>query len=103
LGTEEDGLKRTEELVRRLEEERTEFILTELQMATTFLDVAETTKSASTAVRNCQNAQKAVDTAKHFLSENRPLSESARINIAELLEDLEQRLALLRRHLLQGI
>lgn len=44
------------------------FLLTDIDVALTFMDVAETTDIEDTVTRNHQNARKAYDTVLDFLS-----------------------------------
>ena len=45
-----------------------EFLITDLDLALTFMDIADTSNSAETGTRNRQNARHAYDTVREFLS-----------------------------------
>lgn len=68
-----------------------EFLLTELDVARTFLDVAETTNDRETVRRNCQHARLAYDTVLKFLPRVL-LEEADRKTIETSLALLKQRL-----------
>lgn len=65
---------------------RFQFIMTELNMALTFLGIAETTADENRVTRNLQFARRAYDTANHFLA-----SAQLTVQMREVLNDkLEQ-------------
>ena len=68
-----------------------EFLLTDLDVAWTFMDVAETSGIEETVVRNHQNARKAYDTVLDFLSKL-TLTASDRNAVEEKLAVLKTRL-----------
>jgi GH35 family endo-1,4-beta-xylanase len=49
-----------------------EFVITELDMALTFLDIADTSKIDETVKRNQENARKAYETVQRLLKDLRP-------------------------------
>src|SRR5262245_47982361 len=88
-------LRRAEELRYQAQRLRLEFLLTELELAATFLEVANTTTSPETRERNVQNARKAHEEVTKLLTEKPFQSEEDRERIAE-------RLAALRKSLDRG-
>jgi len=70
-----------------------EFILVDLKLAFTFLDVASTSQVADTACRNQENARKAYDAIARFLPRSiTALSASERQHVNDKLADLKSRL-----------
>ena len=68
-----------------------EFLLSELDLAVTFMDFANTTTNEETAQRNYQHAIKAYKTAERFLPKVMP-DRMQRQTIAEKLANLRARL-----------
>lgn len=68
-----------------------ELLLTDLDAALTFLDVAEVTGIEETARRNHHNARRAYDTVLHLLQNLRPTAEQQQL--------IDQKLAVLRARL----
>jgi hypothetical protein len=61
-----DPFVRQQELREDLEESRIQFVLTELDMAATFCDVAKSSTDSEKTGRNIENARKGYDTALKF-------------------------------------
>ena len=85
-------IDKTQQLKEQLEANRLEFVQTEIDLAHTFVQTAEMTRSRETARRNLDNAQKAHDAALAFLEGNPPLTKPQR-------EALESTIARLKRQI----
>jgi hypothetical protein len=73
-----------------------EFILADLELAFTFLDVACSSLVADTACRNQENARQAYDSILRFLPRSiDALSAAERQHVQDKLEELKSRLELL--------
>jgi hypothetical protein len=70
---------------------RVEFLLTDLDTAFTFLDIAKTTSNADTRYRNFENARRACDTVIQLM-------QGIPLNI-EQSESIQEKLTLLRSRL----
>jgi hypothetical protein len=75
-------------------EQKKEFICTEIKMGFTFADVARQTNSTQTRTRNLENAQKAHNTALKFLddvpAENQADVRTMRGDLARLQETISE-------------
>ncbi len=80
-----------ENSLRRLNQNSVDFMLTDLDLAGTFLDIAETTHSDETMRRNHMNARKAYDTVLPLM-EKLVLTDSERQAIVTKLNMLKSRL-----------
>ncbi len=70
-----------------------EFIMADLDLAFTFLDIATTSQVADTACRNQENARAAYDVVMRFLPRSiAALSEAERQGVQDKLADLKGRL-----------
>ena len=70
-----------------------EFVLADLELAFTFLDIANTSQVADTACRNQENARAAYDTVLRFLPRSvAALSVAERQGVQDKLADLKSRL-----------
>jgi hypothetical protein len=58
--------ERFEMLAAALEDAKAEFVLREVELARTFLDVADTTRDQSNAERNIEHARKAYEVAMRY-------------------------------------
>lgn len=75
-------------------EERAKFILAELDIAMTFIDISKTTHNPETALRNRENAMKAIQAVEKMLLDTViEVSEKDRPYIEERLEALREALA----------
>jgi len=63
---------------------RVEFMLVDLDLAMTFMDVAEASRLEDTKHRNHKNARKAYDTALHLLEKLKPDAGQRRVIEAKL-------------------
>ena len=81
---------------KELAQERIGFILSELQLAVTFLDVADTTRAQQTRERNIRNAEKARDEVQHLLGQGVVCTEEERVSIEHHLAVLNARLSEVR-------
>ena len=77
---------------KELAQERVDFIQTELRLALTFLDVADTTRARQTRERNIENAQKARDEVQHLLHQGLVCTEEERARIEQGFAVLNARL-----------
>ena len=68
-----------------------EFLLTDIDTALTFMDVAESTDKADIRKRNYANARKAYDTVLRFM-QNQPIDDDQREKLASKLTLLKSRL-----------
>jgi predicted negative regulator of RcsB-dependent stress response len=78
---------------KELAQGRVGFIQTELRLALTFLDVADTTRARQTRERNIENAQKARDEVQHLLRQGLACTQEERAQIEHGLATLNARLA----------
>jgi hypothetical protein len=70
-----------------------EFILADLELAFTFLDIASTSGVADTVCRNQENARAAYDSVLRFLPRSiAALTAAERQNVQDKLEELKSRL-----------
>ena len=69
------------------------FVLTELDLALTFCQISLTSEDKDKSLRNKENAERAHDSALHFLNDDR-FSKVMKANVRKKLASLE---ALLRR------
>ena len=70
-----------------------EFIMADLELAFTFLDIANTSQVADTACRNQENARTAYDTVLRFLPRSlAALSVAERKSVRDKLAELKSRL-----------
>jgi len=77
----------------RLRRSGAEFIMTDLDLAFTFLDIATTSRVADTAFRNQINARAACDVVMRFLPRSiAALSVAERQTVRDKLTDLKSRL-----------
>ena len=65
------------------------FLLTDLDLAFTFLDVARTTKSSEIAARNQRNARAAYDAVLRFLPKSHDLTRAERRSVEDKLGRLK--------------
>jgi hypothetical protein len=77
---------------KELAQERIGFIQSELQLALTFLDVADTTRVRQSRERNIEHAQKARDEVQHLLRQGLVCTEEERAHIQHGLAVLNARL-----------
>jgi hypothetical protein len=83
-----DGLRRgNPDLAKR----GLEFVITELEMALTFLDIADTSSIEETIKRNHENARKAYETVQRLLKHLRPNADEKAL-IGAKISVLETRL-----------
>ena len=84
---------RARALKAQLDRQRAAFITLELESGLTFLDTARATQSTEVRQRNQDNAQKALDTARHFLGSKPELTSQHRERLGALERKLAERIA----------
>lgn len=87
-----DELERAQRLRAQANRNRIDFIHAELQIALTFLDLAETTREPETRERNRANAQKAREQVEHRLREVTDIDGDELRNLQAVLGELKRRL-----------
>ena len=83
------------ELRDTFDETRFQFVVSELDLAATFCQVALSTRESSRSQRNARNANKAYKAARHFLDE-KELTKTQRREIQDKVERLNGLLEKLR-------
>ena len=79
------SFERIEEIKQNHEALKLQFVMTELEMAITFCQVARSTENESTARRNINNAKRAYEAAEKAL-QGIPLNEAESLEIGEQMQ-----------------
>ena len=93
-------MKSFEELQQETRSIHFDFLVTDLNAAHTFLDVAHTTRSGETRERNLRHANAAYDTVMRFVPRV-AMSEQQHAELHERLDQLKDRLEAMKRSISQ--
>lgn len=89
--------KKTRTLTASYEATKYNFIVSELDLAMTFCDIAFNSDNRAKSQRNTENARRAYDAAEHFLQDAH-FSRDMKLNVRQKLEKLKVMLEKLDRH-----